>query len=431
MDKEKKFTLFLIVSVFIFYLSWAMIIPFNNAPDEMLRFDIVNFILKYHQLPIAGNPALYYDANGVTYATTPYLPFILSSGLCMIAKLLHLPFEAFRVSRLVSVISGTVAVFFVTKISRKLFPDSFARYFTPILFAFIPQMAFISAYTNQDSFMVMLSSIIIYLWIIGIESNWNLRSVILTGTALGLMLLTYLNGYALILSTLLVVLLSYKDIRSWAFARRLILCLGIMFLISGWFFIRNAAIYHGDFLGLHTMDVISQQKARIGYRPSDKEATLSTIGGFSELLFNTDWPVSTFQSFWACFENMNVSLVVNYYLFILLLNILAFMGLSARFFEKIKTGVRSLTACTVPIALTFTAVVAFALGVYYSLYSDFQPQGRYLFPGLIPIVLLMVYGFERVFQTKIKTVFYKIVGVLFVLIDIWAAYGVLLMRYFN
>ena len=420
----------LAVSAFVFYLSWALVLPFGSGPDEPLRFDVVRFIVQFHRLPIAGEPGLNYGGYGVTYAATPYLPYIFSAALCMLTQFLHLSVAAYKVSRLVSVLSGTVAVLFVSKTARRLFPHSFARYFTPVLFAFIPQFAFICAYTNQDAFMVMLSAVLIYLWTVGIDSGWNTRSVVLTGIFCGLMLLTYLNGYTLILATLLVFVVSCKDRLSWGFVRRLLLCGGVMLVVAGWFFIRNAIIYHGDFLGLSTMTAIAQQRAVVGARPSDTRVMLSQIGGFSGLMFKTGWPVSTFESYWAYLGNMSILMPLPYYLFILALNILAFMGLSTRLLEKLKEGGRALCSCTVPLALAFTGLVAFALGVYYSLYSDYQPQGRYLYPGLVALVLLMVYGFERVFSKKTKTVFYKLIGFAFIVVDI-AAYSIQFIHCFN
>ena len=44
------------------------------------------------------------------------------------------------------------------------------------------------------------------------------------------------------------------------------------------------------------------------------------------------------------------------------------------------------------------------LSVYYSWTTDFQPQGRYLMPSLIPLTYFAITGFkevmERIFNTK-------------------------------
>lgn len=430
-DKDARFALLLTVGVFFFYCSWALIIPFGDAPDEALRYNIVDFIVKYRQLPVAGDSRLFYGPDGVTYAAMPYFPYIISAFLCILVQSLKLPLQLYLVSRFTSVMSGTIAVLFVCKTSQKLFPNSFARYFTPVFFAFIPQFSFISAYTNQDSFMVMLSAISIFLWVKGIEDNWNIKTTVELSVILGLLLLTYLNGYVIIVSTVLLVFLTFRKLKSKAFFTRVAISAAVVMVVAGWFFARNFILYHGDFLGVHTTNVIAQQRGAVGYRPSDKQQYMAAIGGFCGLLFSTQWPVISFQSFWGYLENMNVLLPLPYYLYIFLLTILSFVGLSALTLEKTKSGFKTVKKYPIPVALAFTAVMAFLLDVYYSLYSDYQPQGRYLFSALIPIVFLMVYGFERFFSGRAKIWFYKTVGASFVVIDILAVYGLLLTRYYG
>lgn len=132
----------------------------------------------------------------------------------------------------------------------------------------IPEFSFVSSYVNQDSFTVMLVSIIIYLWLKGIETNWNYKTVIAVGFTCGIVILSYLNGYTIIVATLIVVLITYKKLNSKEFYKKLGLCLGIMFLVSGWFFIRNAMLNNGDFLGISYSRELAEKLADPAHKPS-------------------------------------------------------------------------------------------------------------------------------------------------------------------
>ena len=427
--RDKWYLALLLGGVFVFYLSWVLIIPFGEAPDERLRFDIPDFIAKYRALPLAGDPRLYYGGYGQTYAALPYLSYLISGILCLLAKAAGLPVAGYIVSRMVSVFSGMVTLYFAFRIAGEMFPDRITRYFLPIFLAFTPQFTFISVYTNQDSFMVMLSAVIIYLWTQGLRTNWDWRTVAGTGIACGLMMLTYINGYVLILSTLLIVLISYRGKNTLVFLRKFLLCAGIILLVSGWFFLRNAYYYHGDFLGMRTLNRIAEQKAMDGFRPSQLALSSSKWHGFAGLFFSTEFLRGSFRSFWAVLGNMSIVMNARYYVYIALICLIAVIGCSARLMEKIDAGARAVWKCKLGITFVMTALGGLAVSCYYSAYVDFQPQGRYMYPGLIAIFLLMTLGFERVFHGNARRVFYKIVVFTFVLLDIWIGYISLLPHY--
>jgi len=170
--KERKYIVNLMVFSFSIFMLYAVIIPFNNAPDEQLRFDIVDFIRKYKELPIGGDPRLFYGDFGVTYAFKPYIAYVFSALLCILAELLKINIEPFMISRFFSVLCGVGTVYFTYLICKKIFKESKIKYVLPIFFASIPQFSFLNSYVNQDSLMIFLSSITVFLWIEGISNNW-------------------------------------------------------------------------------------------------------------------------------------------------------------------------------------------------------------------------------------------------------------------
>ena len=45
-----------VLLVFVFYLSWALAAPFDASPDESMRYQIVEFIVKHGTLPDGRDP---------------------------------------------------------------------------------------------------------------------------------------------------------------------------------------------------------------------------------------------------------------------------------------------------------------------------------------------------------------------------------------
>lgn len=429
--KEKRYILLLVLFSFLLYLLWAIIIPYNRAPDEYQRFDIVRFIFKYRSLPLAGDKRLEYGPYGITYATTPYFPYIISALMSMALKAIGLNIPLYLSSRLLSVISGTGTVFFTFFICKKLFKESNLKYYVPCILATIPQFAFINSYTNQDSFTIFLTSIMIYLWFKGVEDNWDYKTVVLTGITSGIMLLSYLNGYTIILATLLIVLISYKDKLSKTFLYKLLLCIFVMFLVSAWFFIRNAVHYNGDFLGLRYMSELSETLAWDRFKPSLRATLARRNLGVWHLFFHTSWIKTTFKSFWAVFDYMTIHIKPSYYAFILILNIAGLAGVIGLIIKNVKNGVlKGIKDNKIYFTLIFSIIISTLLHIYYSVYSDYQPQGRYMFPALVPIVLLLFKGLYEVMAERYRDYAYKALTFIFISVNFYCLFKILMFMYY-
>jgi hypothetical protein len=430
-NKDMLFLSVLLVFSFLIYICWVVIIPFNHAPDEFLRVDVVNFIYKYRTLPILGDNRLVYDVHGISYVGTPYLPYIMGALLGILVKdVMNINVELLTVARMISVLSGVGTIYFSWKISKKIFGNSPAKYFLPVFLAFIPQFAFVCSYINQDSFTVFLSAAMIYLWIRGIETNWDVKSIVKISILSGIILLSYLNGYAILVATLFIVLVTYKGKLSRGFLNKILIAIAIMALISGWFFIRNAYYYHGDFIGRKTINIVSEQRGLANFKPSTMKTLHRQGQGFTNLIFDTSWVSMTFKSFWAYFDYMSIQVNYKYYFLILILNVVAFMGISYKTIYIWKQGIKKLLNKKFYIALVVLSVISFLLHCYYSIYVDFEPQGRYMFPGLIAIIILMCKGIDEIIDNKkYKSIIYTFMGIISVLFNIYVLFGVLFIQY--
>jgi hypothetical protein len=437
MLKETRFVYLIMLVTLILYLLWSLIIPFGEAPDEPLRYDIANFIYKYHELPLAMDTRLTNFGHGITYAALPQLPYIFGGILMIISKGIINEENLFYVHRLISVISGVVAVYFVFKICQELKLSKGLIYFVTCIFAFVPQYAFINSYVNQESFSICVNLFIVYTWFKGSKENWPYSSIVKLAIGISLSLLTYLNGYVTIPASALLLLLTLKGNKYLITKKILVLSL-IVFCLAGWWFIRNFVNYNGDFLGLNTMRSVAEVWSSPEQKPSIK-LTLA-MKGFTipEMFTKTDWWESSYNSFWAVFGGMNVTVDSKYYHYIGMLHLISFFGIIFVLYDKFNLLFKRKIQLNVLIKkdimyilLCLIIVMTFALTTYYSFYSDYQPQGRYLFPALFPVILFIGIGFEKILKDNIRNVIYCLTIISMFFLNVNSLLNIILFKYYS
>lgn len=390
--REKKYIASLLMFSFAVFMLYAIIIPFNYAPDEKLRFDIVDFIRKYKELPIGGDSRLYYGEFGVTYAFKPYIAYVFSAALCIFIDLLNINIEPFMVSRFFSVICGVGTIYFTYLICKRIFIKSKVKYILPIFLATIPQFAFLNSYVNQDSFMIFLSSITVFLWIEGVANNWEWDVVIKISIVNGLIMLTYMNGYSIILCTVILVIITYKD-KNAEFYKKTAIFVLIVILVSGWFFIRNLIIYNGELFGSSISLELQEKLAIESLKPSLRDVPYKHGFNMFTMIVHTDWLKKCFMSFWALLGNMDIRLNSGYYFIYVVISVLTIIVL-------INNMRRSLVNrnygynLKLRIVFIIEIFVVLIISMRYSTYNDFQPQGRYVYPAIIPIIIFIGEVFE-------------------------------------
>lgn len=149
---------------------------------------------------------------------------------------------------------------YVLQISRRLFRRGIFRVYFVALLALLPQLLYLFVYVNTDGIALFSTAIIFNYWLIGIEKRWDRKSC--TGLAIGVSCcaLSYFNAYGFALMSVVLFVGSLivfygkrgaKDCVVVVLKRGLFIA-GIVFLLCGWWFIRCAILYDGDFLGLST-----------------------------------------------------------------------------------------------------------------------------------------------------------------------------------
>lgn len=386
------------LSVFFISLSLACFLPVEKAPDERMRYDIAAYIMEHQSLPAGYDEEIRNELWGFSYAFTPYLPSLLAAGIMSLVSLFDSGITAMVIaSRLVNVSAAAGCTYMSFQIGDRMFRRPENRLLYTVTISFLPQFIFLSAYLNNDTFAVFSSMLVLYGWLSGRERGWDVRSCIFLGFGISLCALTYYNAYAWILCSVFyyfgTVMQGRRSGKKWKYAigRGCIIALTVS-VLAGWFFVRNALLYDGDFLGMDTMKACGELYAIDALRPSNR-ATLAGEGKAIWSLFaETEWIKYSIQSFFACFGYLNIWASLKYYIC----------------YESVMcaSAAGSVYGCAkrklvsedwlLYLCCAFCIAIPIILSAANSYSYDYQAQGRYLMPALPALMLCVSKGFEQI-----------------------------------
>ena len=419
-----KTEVFILLFCGLIYYLWSVILPYNKAPDEVMRYDIPNYIFYHNNLPRGDDPEICNDIFGTSYAFQPILSYIFSAFAMKIAVLgLGMAeINMFHAARWISVISSCITVLYLLKISKKLFHG---KKLMVVLVALLPQFVFISSYVNNDALAVMSTAIIFYYWLEVLENNWKVSSCIVLSVGMSICALSYYNAYGLLLCSAILFIINFiADIRKSVDKKRILLkyvnraavMIGIVAILAGWWFIRSFILYDGDILGLETTRKLQQLNGSYSILFSVYQQGYS----LKYMLIDMQWIEKVIMSFIGTFDYMILWLpgwLYKIYFVILL------MGLAGCFYQnnKIKESKKSLIIISI-----LTILITVGLSVGYSYFSDCQAQGRYLLPMLIPFMYFLSIGIENI-ESKIQTFLKVNLPVQKIVIVFWTLSSILIL----
>jgi len=386
-------TLLIVLAAFANTLLWARALPFDGGSDERLHLETVEFIARHGRLPVLGvdlfgRSISPYRAE-ITHAAEPPLPYLVAAAAM---RLLSPWVDALPAARLASALSIAATVWLALRMGRLWFPDSPAlQRCTGLFVAAIPQVTHVGSYVNSDAFTLFAASLALYLASRGVLDGWGARMPAALGGALGLALLSRLNGYAVVPAAALLVLLAQAS--SWRVrVQRLALTRAVAVLVSGWWFIWNLWVYNGDLFAARLTDQTWRQLASLWRSLADTGMPFVAMAGY--LYF---W-ARLFSSFWAVFGYSNVPLHPALYFLPMVLT-LALVASSVWSIAHLGHAVLRRQALAPRVWLP--AIYAGLLGslvlatMWWCWKVDFQPLGRYLFPALLPSTILVFEGMRR------------------------------------
>ena len=246
----------LIMGGFLFFLSW--ILPFNQGPDEEMRYLVPQYIYKHGTLPAGWDPEIRHELWGISYAFHPILPYVLGGWLMRLVGLFSDSQKALLMAaRFANILIGMGFYWYVQRIAKKLFPRRMFRYFFIALLSMLPQLLYLFVYVNTDGIAIFSGAMIIYYWLVGMERKWDRGSC--TGLAVGVAVcaLSYFTAYGYALFSILLFVgtmaVFYRKkgfkICAGAILKRGIYITVLVFLLTGWWFVRTAVLYDGIFWG--------------------------------------------------------------------------------------------------------------------------------------------------------------------------------------
>lgn len=408
-QKEYIYEAIFLFCIFIFYFIWAYVQDLNVSPDELMRYQIPEYICKYGSLPHGGEEAIRHPLWGISYGFSPILSYMISALFMTITGFFTTSSKALLMSaRMVSVLFGVGTVWCAIRIGKKLFAKSHYRNLFIVLVALLPQAVFITSYVNNDSMAIFSTAFIVFMWICCIESNWSYKTCIGLAIGISVCALSYYNAYGFILCSIILFFMSYwlnnrvdKNVKE--FLKKGCFISIIVLLLTGWWFIRNYIIYGGDFLGMSISNQYAEIYAAIEFKPSNRKTSVNQGLSLYNMLFHQGWLTVVYRSFIGCFGFMEYSLPTWMYIVYTIIfggGLIGYVINAVPILRIRKNGKWNSKAILGGIML-ISCIIPNLLNMYYSYTNDFQPQGRYSLPMLIPFMYFVVLGIEKILEKVI------------------------------
>ncbi len=370
------------------HASWVPVgqTGYQNAPDEAAHVRYVQSLVSGH-LPTQASATL--DKSGQAYEWhQPPLYYVWTR--------LFVPLGG-QGMRVASIMLGLVCILLVYSTARLMFPDE------PILAvvaagvaALLPSHIAITSTINNDVLLEAWFSACLWLLAQSLLRGFSLWRAGWLGILLGLALLTKVTALLLLPVTLLALALLWRGGEPAAnLARNLLWALTLMLVISGWWLVRNQQLY-GELLPLKTFNQAFGGTAQAS-------AFIAHIGTFEYVKAVS---LRSFLSFWAVYGNKDSArigdqlfLPIQIYILPLLVCISALGGLIRLHFVR-KTVFTEAQQKFIQLLMATLILVGASFALFLSKY--FQAQGRYLYPAMLPICLLLAMGWQACFPPKYK-----------------------------
>lgn len=410
-------------------IALAVVQPFGDPPDEINRFKVAYYICNHGRLPIGSDPEILLDGYGASYAYQPILTYIIQGWVMRAVQLFTRDSYALIVAaRMVNVLLGAGCAVVLRRIAKLLWSNEWTGWLFSLFVMYLPQHLFLYTYINTDAMALFGSAVLLWMMLRGMQNDFDTKTCI--GAAVGVILvgLSYYNAYVIVLCAM--IWFFYDRIRKKdliGLRNKTGLIAGIVILGMGWWFIRNAILYQGDFLGLTARQLCAMETAAEEFNPLTR-FTYSGAGiPIRDMLFGTDYILLTWQSFVAMFGAMNIpthGLIYIFYrdLYLICLACLLIPQLilwkvqgkkhvgngtpeseKAGHLPEEKTSVGRFAALTLKgsdrilwdILMLMDILLTMALHLYYSYTWEYQPQGRYLLPMVFALMYFLTLGVDK------------------------------------
>ena len=386
--------------------AYSMLTPAWEAPDEAGHFEYATYLAQHRALPVQRlhatsefhQPPLYYaitalamtpaDLHDPTGALNPNPDFIWAGqggndaniGFHISAE--TFPFQgralALHLARAVSALMGILTVALTIAIGWEIFPEQrWIGLLGGALVAFNPQFLFISGAMNNDNLLTTAATGAWWQLLRAMQRPKQWRPWMWVGlwVAVGLLAKTSMFVVGLVVGLMLLAC-AIRRRSAGVFVRGALAVGSSVTLATGWWFLRNQLLY-GDPLGWNVFRVNFKSVLRRGPLPWSKVQEFFSV---------------QFRSFWGVFGWMNVNAPGWFYAAIQVLLGLSLLGIV---FWFVRRRYRTLTefqkSALVLLGLAIAAQEGYMLWAI-TRFNESWYQGRYLFPIIGPLMILVSLG---------------------------------------
>jgi hypothetical protein len=392
-------------------LLYSAITPLFEAPDEQWHFAFVQHVASGRGLPIqatgqpehlarqeGSQPPLYYllaaaatfwidtsDFPGIVWENPHYgydVPGVVNDNknLFIHTQAETFPYRgavlAIHIARGLSVLIGALGVLFTYLLTLEILPGrQFLAAGAAALVAFIPQFLFVSGAVSNDSSIVAMAALALWMMLRMLRRPFSLSRVIWLGVATGLAALAKVSGLGLVFIAALVLAYGHRNDY-----RRLAVSLGVfcatVLTVAGWWYLRNWLLY-GEVTGTEMMVRIFGARA----------APLTGAQWLAQLS-------EVWETFWIGFGWGNIRAAPWVYAFLRVLVVLSSLGLVVGLVRR-RAQLRVTLVKAVPL-IVLAAWIGFAfVELVHWMDITQAPHGRLFFPVLPALAPLLVYGLAQ------------------------------------
>lgn len=434
-----KLTLLLIIAAFFNGLSWIILIPMWQYPDEQSHFAQVQDIAELGNVPKEGpttsleiyisekilaterdglgnNKFTYHPYYHIDYSNSmdgifenfvanlpkgtrtsmfkfeatqnPPLYHIMSANFYRLFQRGSLYSRVFAV-RFFSLLLYVAVIAFCVNASKSIFDEKYNRLIVPSVIAFTPMLAFSTTGVLPDPLTILLFTIIFILSLKIIKSSISMSLVILLIVINTLGIFTRQQfQIAIPISVVAVLYGVYQRIEK----KRI-------------FWISTLALTVTVVLALIKIYKSKIVIPELGQPDASLIFTYEFIKYFKSAIAH--YYSQTLPWYWGVYKWLSLTLPHVYYQIINRIIIIAVIGFFV-WIAKIIKDQKIQKRDTIVIFLTFSVFIYFAIFVIWDFYFQriygypFGIQGRYFLPLVLPITSLIIFGITNVFQLFLK-----------------------------
>ena len=400
------------VVIFMIFGLWAMMLRLGDAPDEQGRYAMAMYMFEHGKLPIGTEEEIRMEAWGFSYGFQPYLSYIFSAlSMKFISLFTKNAYLYIVAARMVNVVMGVVMAIYVRKMSKLVFESEWYQWIFTLLIVLLPQNMFMNVYVNTDSMALMSTAMICYSWVCGLKDHWTKKTCITLSLGIIFCALSYYNAYGFILFSAVLFLtstickrenkqgvLSYGMDWGTVWSKGLLI-LSMVIIGCGWWFVRSYILFDGDFLGLRIRDYYAELYAVPHLKPSMAHTYARAGWSVIRMLIETDYIKVLGTSFVGKLGNMEISIPTWIYRFYGVLFVVGTMGCLMKGIEKKPFDIKK--SC-LHISFIGCIIIPILLCTYSAYKIDYQPQGRYILPIIIPLMYFVAKGIREIFNRVIR-----------------------------